>query len=239
MNNLKLIALAIALVLGFTACEKATVVSEATADVIIRAIKSPKDTSTIVFAAVHSVFSYSLIAGVSVVSPDGETLQLVDYNNLGNSFFNNIADSVYSPTPPTLGAYKYTVTFKDKEVISYTNSLSSSFVIPPPITSLTKSVADTIYLSWKAVLNADGYQIKITKTDTITKAATQLKYITPFSDSNTPKKTRLTFAMPRSYFSSSLSNSETYSIQLDALLFENTTSNFLQAIGTSSKNIRF
>ena len=239
MNKLILITLGIAITLGFTGCEKATVVSEATADVFIQSIKSPKDTSIIVYSAIHSVFSYNLISSASVVTPDGETLHLTDYDKLGNSFYNAPADTTFSRIPPTLGTYNYTVTFKDKEVLTYANSLSSTYLIPPAITALTRSTkSDSIYISWKAVTNADGYQIKISKLDTITKAVTQIKYITPFSDASVPLKTRLTFLIPRSYFTLSLNNSETYSIQLDALLFENTTSNLLQAIGTSTKHIR-
>ena len=107
------------------------------------------------------------------------------------------------------------------------------------IIPLVKVVADTIYLKWNAVANADGYQIKITKLDTITKVVTQLKYIQPFTDSSTPKKAKLYFSLPRSYFSLLLNNTETYSVQLDALLFENSTSTYLQAIGTASRNIKF
>ena len=182
MNKLILFALGIAVVIGFTGCEKATVVSTATADVFIRSIKSPKDTSISVYSVVHTVISYDLMANVSVVAPNGVTSQLVDYDKLGNSFYNLVADSLYSPTPPTPGTYNYTVAFKDKEVITYSNSLSSSYITAPTITSLVKAVADTIYLKWNAVANADGYQIKITKLDTITKVVTQLKYIQPFTD---------------------------------------------------------
>ncbi|MEI7524119.1 MAG: hypothetical protein WCJ95_07320 [Mariniphaga sp.] len=239
MNKLILFALGIAVVIGFTGCEKATVVSTATADVFIRSIKSPKDTSISVYSVVHTVISYDLMANVSVVAPNGVTSQLVDYDKLGNSFYNLVADSLYSPTPPTPGTYNYTVTFKDKEVITYSNSLSSSYITAPTITSLVKAVADTIYLKWNAVANADGYQIKITKLDTITKVVTQLKYIQPFTDSSTPKKAKLYFSLPRSYFSLLLNNTETYSVQLDALLFENSTSTYLQAIGTASRNIKF
>ena len=240
MNKFSLLVLGIAIMIGFTRCEKGTVVSEATADVFIQSIKNPKDTSFTVYAAIHSVFSYNLISSASVVTPEGITLQLTDYEKLGNSFYNAPPDSTYSPIPPTLGSYTYTVTFKDKEVLSYTNSLSSTFISPPTITSLVQSAdKDTVYMSWKTVSNADGYQIKITKLDTITKVVTQVRYISPFNDSTTPPKSSLTLGIPISYFSSSLNSSEKYSLQLDALLFENTVNSLLQAMGTTSKTIKF
>ena len=233
MKKLLFLAVGAALMLGIAGCEKATVVSVASCDGFIKSIKNPKDTSKVVYAAIHSVASYDLIASASVVAPDGvSTLQLTDYDKLGYSFYNAPADTTYSATVPPLGVYTYKVTFKDKEVISYTNSISSSILLPPTITGLTKSAnADTVYIHWKIVVNAQAYQIKISK------GTTSIKYIWPFSDSSSPLKERLTIGIPTSYFSVSQYGAGTYTIGLDGLLYESTDYTYLQSIGSSTVNV--
>ena len=225
MRKLFFLAIGAIIMLSLGSCEKATVVSQASADVFIKSIKDPKDTSHVVYAAIHSVFSYDLISSASVVSPDGVTTQLVDFDKSGNSFYNSPADSTYSLSLPPLGTYQYTVTFKDKEVITYTNSLSTSAVLPPRITSLTKSAdADSVYLTWKGVSDAQFYQIVITQ------GANQVGYIKPFGFSGNPSVQG--YGWPISFFTSG-----TYTFELDALLFESAGSGYLQALGASKKKI--
>lgn len=225
MRKLFFLAIGAIILLSLGSCEKATVVSQASADVFIKSIKDPKDTSHVVYAAIHSVFSYDLIASASVVTPAGSTLQLTDYDKTGNSFYNAPADSTYSLTLPPLGTYQYTVTFKDKEVLTYTNSLSTSAVLPPIITSLKKSAdADSVYLTWKGVTNAQYYQIMISQ------GANQVYYIKPFGFTSNPSVQG--YGWPISAFTSGI-----YTFELDVLLFESAESGYLQAIGASKKSI--
>jgi len=230
MKKLHFLTLGILIMLGLVGCEKATVVSTASVDTFIRSIKDPKDTSHVVYSAVHSVFSYNLMSAASVVTPDGLTVTLTDFDKLGNSFYNIPDDSSYSLTLPTLGTYNYTVTFKDKEVLTYTNSLSASTLQPPVITGLTQTAnSDSVYLSWKAVANAQAYQLKVTK------GTTQVYYLPAFTDASSPAKAVLKVGFAKSLFTSY--GSGTFKFEIDGLLFETTDYTYLQAIGAATKNI--
>ena len=224
---------------GLAGCEKATIVDQATADAFIQSIKNPNDTSKIVFALVHSVFSYNLMTSVSVqapvsaASPDSITTNLINYDNMGNSFYNN---PVYSASLPTPGAYTYKVTFKDGQVISYSNTLTYNILTPPYITSLAKNAtSDSIDISWNAVVNAQAYQVKVTKGTLTGASATQVYYAAPFIDLSNPLRTNLTIGVPLSAILSYGTGS--YTFEVDALLYESTVGSNLQAIGSSTKVI--
>ncbi len=230
MKQLKFLALGAMIMLGLSGCEKTAVTSTASVDTFIRSIKNPKDTTHVMYAAIHSVFSYNLMANSTVVTPDGETVQLTDFDKNGNSFYNAPADSAYSLALPTLGTYKYTVTFKDKEVITYTNTLSSSSLPPPIITSLVQTVSkDSIYISWKALSGSQAYQLKVTK------GTTQVYYQPAFTDASTPPRAVLRLGFATTLFTTY--GSGVYTFEVDGMLFESTDYTYLQAIGAASKNI--
>ena len=227
------------ILLGLSGCEKATIVDLASADVFIQSIKNPNDTAQVIFAAVHSVFSYNLMSSVSVVapisttSPDSITTQLINYDKMGNSFYNI---PVYSTSLPAPGTYTYNVTFKDGQVISFSNTLLYNILLPPNITSLAKNgTADSIDISWDAVANAQAYQVKVTKGTATGPSATQVFYAAPFIDTSNPLRTNLTIGVPLSAIISY--GSGIYTFEVDALLYESSAYTYLQAIGTSSKAV--
>ncbi len=238
MRKLFYLACSIFVMISLTGCEKSTVVSQATADAFIKSIKDPNNPGQPIYTVIHSVFSYNPISSVSVASPGGQTIQLRDYDKLGNSFYNMPTLSSYSQIVPALGTYTYTVTFKDNEVLTYTNSISSNILPPPtilglnavPVASATK---DSVYISWAAISNAQAYQIKILNT---TSDTTQVKYIAPFTDASNPKKDILRYGFPVSVLPLT-SSKQTFTFVLDALLFETTDYINLQALGESYMNI--
>ena len=239
MKKLHLITFISFILVSLSGCEKATIVDQATADAFIQSVKNPNDTAQVVFALVHSVFSYNLMTGVNVSAPittgstDTITTNLINYANMGNSFYNN---PVYLTSLPTPGAYSYKVTFKDGQVISFTNTLTYNILIPPNITFLIKSAAsDSIYISWKAVTNAQAYQIKVTKGTKIGPSATQVFYDAPFIDTSNPLRSNLTVGVPQSALISY--GTGTYTFEVDALLYESAVGGSLQAIGTSTQTI--
>ena len=230
MKQLKFLALGTVIMLGLAGCEKTAVTSSASVDTFIRSIKNPKDTTHVLYAAIHSVFSYNLMANSSVISPDGTTFQLTDFDKNGNSFYNAPADSTYSLTLPTLGTYKYTITFKDKEVITYNNTLSSSSLQPPVIVSLFQTTAkDSVYFSFKALAGSQAYQLKITK------GTTQVYYQPAFTDASTPPRTILRLGFATTLFTTY--GSGVYTFEVDGMLFESTDYTYLQAIGAAKKDI--
>ena len=239
MKKLPLLTIVSFILLGLTGCEKATIVDVATADAFIQSIKNPNDTSQVVFAVVHSVFSYNLMTTVSVeaplsaASPDSISTSLINYAKMGNSFYNH---PVYSTSLPTPGTYTYSVTFKDGQVISFNNTLLYNILLPPDITYLAKNAtADSVYISWNAVANAQAYQVKVTKGTVTGASATQVFYAAPFKDTSNPPRANLTISVPLSAVTPY--GAGTYTFEVDALLYESSAYTYLQAIGTSTKVI--
>lgn len=239
MKKLYLFALLSFTLAGLGGCEKATITDLATADAFIQSIKNPKDTAQVVFAVVHSVFSYYLMTAVSVVapltaaSPDSIITHLINYGNMGNSFYNN---PVYSSSLPAPGTYTYTVKFKDGQTITFSNTLLYNILIPPHITSLTKNgITNSIDISWNTVTNAQAYQVKVTKGTVTGASATQVYYAAPFVDTSNPPKANLTIEVP--FATITPYGSGGYTFEVDALLFESSVGTSLQAIGTSTKVI--
>lgn len=228
MKNLQVIALGALIILGLSGCEKLKVQNDASADVFVKAIID--DQGTTVYALIHSVFSYNLMASVSVKSPDGSTMQLTDFEDSGNSFYNEPDETDYLTTPPEAGTYTYTVKFDDGEEKTFTNSLSASLLAPANITSLAKSAnGDSVYIKWDAIINTHAYQLKIMN------GATQVFYQPAFADNSVPLKTSLKLGFLLNNLTAS--GLGTYTFELSGLLFETTAYDYIQAISTSKKDI--
>ena len=224
MRKLQLLTLVALTIFGLSGCEKAKVTNEASADVFVKAIKNAQGVA--VYTVIHSVFSYNVMKSVSVKSPDGTTLQLTNYENGGNSFYNAPAIAEYTTTPPVAGTYTYLVKFNDGEEITYTNSLSSSSILPANITSLTKKLAgDSVVITWDAIPTTHAYQFKILK------GTTEIYTPDPFTSPNAS----LRLAFPVSGFTST--GSGTYTFEVTGLLFETTAYTYIQAISTTSADI--
>ena len=216
------------ILLGLSGCEKAKVTNEATADVFVKAVKNAQGVT--VYTAIHSVFSYNVMKSVKVTSSDGTIVQLTNYENGGNSFYNAPAIADYTTTPPTASTYTYLVTFNDGEEITYTNSLTSSSLLPANITSLAKNTAgDSVYVKWDAIATTHAYQLKIMK------GTTEIYTPSAFADASSPLKASLRLGFPVSYFTAS--GSGTYTFEITGLLFETTAYTYIQAISTASADI--
>lgn len=230
MKKLPLFMLVFCILPGLIGCKKATTVDVAAADVFIQSIKNPNDTTQFLYAAVNSIFSYNPMSSVSVVDPGNNTMQLTNYANLGNSFYN---DPVYSANLPSFGVYNYTVKFTDGQTKTYTNTLLATTLPPPVITALGKTAKnDSINITWKAVPNAQAYQMKVTKGTG--SSLTQVYYLAPFIDGSTPLRSVLTMGVPLSTVSAY--GGGTYTFEVDALLYESTDYTYIQAVGISIKD---
>lgn len=228
MRKLQLIAIVALIMLGFSGCEKSAVTNEAYPDVFVKTIKNTQGDA--VFAAIHSVISYSGVSSVSVKAPDGTVTQLINYQNSGYSFYNEPAVTDYLPTPPAAGIYTYTVKFNNAEEKTYTNALTNAILAPANISALVKSTnGDTIYITWDAIANVDYYQLIINR------GTSQVFFADNLLDSNTPKKTFMKFGIAKAYLTSGTSG--TYSFEMAGKLYETTGSQYLQAISSATKTI--
>jgi hypothetical protein len=227
MKKLHLLALVTLIMVGLSGCEKSAVTDDATADVFIKAITNSQGVT--VYAAINSVFSYNKIKSVSVVAPDGTTTQLTNYQNAGNSFYNEPAVTDYLPTIPPLGNYIYTVTFNDETVSTYTNSLSDVNILPPSITLAKNATGDSVYISWSAIANANTYQLKVQS------ATAQVFYADGLVDNSSPKKATLKLGFLVNSLTSGTGGN--YTFTLSGLLYESTDYTYLQAVSSASKVI--
>jgi hypothetical protein len=229
MKKLHVLAVVALILFTLSGCEKQKITNQASVDVFVKAIKNSSGTT--VYTALHSVFSYNIMTAVSVKSPDGTTTQLTNYENAGNSFYNEPATTDYTSTAPSAGTYTYTVTFNDGEQITYTNSLLATSLQPAVITGLTKNTGgDSIYITWNAIAGTQAYQLKVSN------GTKQVYYQAAFADGSTPLKASLRLGYSLSTIFTN--GAGVYTFEIDGLLFESTSSaDYLQAISLSSKDI--
>jgi hypothetical protein len=230
MKKLQLLTLVALIMLGLSGCEKAAVTNSAVADVFVKSIKNAQGTT--VYAVVHSVFSYNGMTSVSVTAPDGTVMQLTNFENGGNSFFNEPAVTDYLPAFPlsAVGTYTYIVTFKDGTAITYTNPLSAATLPPANNLTVAKTVAgDSVYVRWDAITDANFYNVEILR------GTTQVYYSDKFYDDSTPKQTNLRIGFRVDNLTAGGAGIFTFNI--NGLLYETTLYDYLQAISTSTANI--
>src|SRR5665648_311611 len=218
MKKVHLLTLIALIILGLSGCEKAKRQNVALADTFVKAIKNEQGVT--VYAAVHSVFSYNVMKSVSVTSPGGTTIQLPNFENGGNSFFNEPVLADYSTTGPAAGVYTFLVKFNDGEEITYTNTLATSTLQPANITSLSKSASgDSVYIYWDAIATTHAYQIKVMK------GTTEVFFQPAFADASLPLKANLKYGFRLSNLTTS--GSGTYDFELTGLLYESTTYDYI------------
>lgn len=224
IGKISWLALGILVLVGFSTCEKATVTNVATADVFIKTLINEGDT---LFGVAHSVFSYNKMSSVSVKSPGGDSIPLPGNADGGISIFKDpsLTSGDYNKVLPLTGIYTYIVTFKDKTQLVYTNALGANFLLPAVIDSLFKSQDGlSVLLKWRKVEGAQFYQVRVTKVNSEIIPAELIS-----------QEAELKFELPISSFSRY--SPGTFTIELDALLYESTNYSQLQALSISYGSI--
>jgi len=224
MKIFQLLVLSSLIIAVLAGCEKAKETNEASTDVFVKAIKNNQ--GVIVYAVGHQVISQNGMKSVSVKSMDAITTQLIQSDGLNNLFLYEPVEADYVTTLPVAGNYTYSVTFKDEEKISYSNTLSTSVLAPPNITSLVKSAnGDSVYISWDAISGAHAYQLNVKK------GTMPVYFGSPLTGQV------LKIGIPTSAYTSYGNGIGNYTFALSGLLYETTALNYLQAISTSTKDI--
>lgn len=223
-NEVKVPFLIMILLLALISCQKDKVNDSADADVYVKSVFNDGEP---VFGLVQYVFGYSAMSSVLVQSPGGMTDQLSAYNTGKTTYYSepSIGLGTYSGTPPTPGAYVYDVTFEDGIGKSYTNELGADYLLPPSITSITKSTgSQSVTMIWEPLTGAEYFQLSILKD------ATTLYTSNPF----TPPSGN-TIDIPLSFIPSYTPGVYTY--QLDAVIYESDGSGKIQAVSSASVSI--
>ena len=224
MERIKLAFLVILVLSGLSSCRKESAADQASVDVFVKTII--KD-GIQYYGASHFVVGTDAMKSVAVSSPDGVTDSLFSYDS-SNLYYHldpSINFGTYYTTPPTSGTYTYSIKFNDGLVKSFTNVLATTHLVPPTIESLVKSTdGTTVNLKWDAVPGAEAYAVKVTKGGI--QAYSVPSYIDP---------SILEYDLPITSLSTYAPG--TFTFEIDAILFESTTSASYQSIGASTANI--
>jgi hypothetical protein len=207
---------------GFFSCDKGTVTNQAIADAFIKSLIYQGDT---LYGVAHSVVSYNGIKQASVRTPEGDTLLLPSKTDNGISFYKEPAfqNGDLTVVPPNSGTYSYRVTFRDNTQSTFTNTLGGNYLRPVRIDSLNR-LNQSVVLRWDPVPDAQGYQIRIVKGNSEVIAAKVYFELDP-----------LRLEYPISSFSPYLPG--TFTVEVDALLFESSAHQQLQAISVSTASV--
>ena len=223
-----LILINMLLLFGLSNCQQTTVTDVATADVFIKTIINQGDT---LFGTAHSVFSYNRMSFVAVKPPNGDSIPLPGIVDGGISIFKDpsLALGDYKKVLPLAGTYTYDVTFKDKSQQTLTNALGADFILPAVIVSLVKSSDGlSVILNWNTVPGAQLYQIRVTKGTTEVIPA---QLYSPAASSSAI----LEVQFPITSFSRYLPG--TFTVELDALLYESADLLLIQAMSVTNWSI--
>lgn len=223
METLKLSLLAILILSGFSSCRKTSAVDTAEVDVFV---KSTLINGLTAYGTAHFVTGTDPMISVAVHSPDGVTDSLFSYDS-SNLYYHlepSFLNGTYSATPPAPGTYTYNIKFNDGKEKSFTNVLAPNYLMPPTIVSLVKSTdANSIMLQWNPVAGAQAYEVIVTKGGMQIYASA---YLNP---------SLYEFDLPVTNIAAYTPG--TFTFELDAVTFESTTSNYLQAISSSTTTI--
>jgi hypothetical protein len=165
MKNLGLSFLTILIMVFSFSCKKDGTSNNATADVFVRSFMDPSKV-----ISYNTVFSVTFIGGITAATAEGPGIpafSLMDHFGDGTAFFKDssmAAGGGYNHTPPQAGTYTFHVTFNDGSQKVFTNTLSSTILLPPVIDSLYKKpfgLDQSVRFAWEPVVGAQYYQIRL------------------------------------------------------------------------------
>jgi hypothetical protein len=224
-QGLRISALILLVVVGLMGCKKDSRSDEAVADVYIKSVLNDGQP---VFGLAHYVFGYSAIKSVSVNMPDQTMDQLNPYDETGTVFYSEPTpmNGSYSSVIPAKGTYNYGVKFTDGVEKVFKDELEDKYLLPPDITSISKSADNSkVTLKWATLTGAEYYQFTIKKTG-LNVYSSQVFAIT--SSENY-------LDIPLSIIPSF--SAGTYTFELNAFKYHSVNKSSLQAVSTASADI--
>ena len=175
-------------------------------------------------------YSYSDMATVRANLKDvtNPVYDLTPYLGYAQDFTWSTPLSQFSSSIPTIGEYIFNATFKNGEVLTFSNRLTNSYILPPEIESCTFLLtSDRIDIDWKSVAKADSYNIKLLDDEG------KILFVSPLYNNTI---NTYSFGMTTQGWmpGSAPSDGDTVTVELAAYLMEkNTSEGDLQAISKS------
>jgi hypothetical protein len=220
-NSIKISLLVMIMIVGLLSCKKDKPNDDAVADVYIKSILSD---GVPVFGLVHTVVGYSAMSSVTVQSPSGVADQLNAYNSGKMIYYTepSLTLGTYSDSQPESGEYSYGVTFEDGTEKVFTNELKDIYLLPPTINSIEKSIDNqNVIMSLAPLTGVEYYQLSVSKDGTVLNTSDLL--LPPSGNNIVIPLTFIPYYTPGAY-----------TFQLDAVIYESSSSNKLQALSTAS-----
>lgn len=223
MKKLKLLVLVILILGGLSSCHKYSPTDGASVDVFVRSILA---NGQLYFAPTYDATGTDAMKSIGVHSPDGITDSLFSFDSSYLYFHKepSVGLGDYSTTRPAAGTYTFDIKFNDKVEKSFTNELSSIYLLPATIVSIAKATdINAVKLTWEAVTGAEAYQLLVYKAGVLIFSS---QYLDPAGT---------TVNLPISYISAYQPG--TFTFELDAISFESATSSQIQAVSSTTSNI--
>jgi hypothetical protein len=160
MKKLSFILFLIGSILAFNSCNDDEVDFNAYGDVIV--LSRYLETDELEFAAAYYAYGNKSMENVTVITPDGNNIELEPYNEyITSSFKKEPTDENYSPNLPLSGVYQFVISTTSNETDSVSDIVESeNFVYPVKINDVSFT-DNTLSAEWDEVPNADAYGIRI------------------------------------------------------------------------------
>ncbi len=215
----------IGLTIILSSCTKTVVNNEVYVDSYIHSINSRAGEP--VYNVMHTAYSFSKIATVSVTGTSGAPINLTNAADNGFSFYTPLDTASYQLTSPAADSYAYMATYDDGTISTINNAIIATSVMPAKMLAVVKT-ASNIELSWKPVVNVQAYRIRIYSEDPNSKV-TSLIYESGFY---LPKDAISDLSIPFSLVSFSQYLSTNLTFEVSSFVFED-NSDLYQAISTA------
>lgn len=176
----KYFAVAILMVSLLSSCSKTVVNNAVFTDSYIHAVFNTKDTVESkrypIYSVMHTAYCYTKLGSVRVNGSSGSVVNLTDFDQSGFSFYTPIKDSAsYKIAVPAAENYTYNVSYVSGETVAQTDATVVKSLMPARnlnAVRTTTTTADNIVVSWKPVVNAEAYKIRIHCEDLTSKVQT-------------------------------------------------------------------
>jgi hypothetical protein len=224
MERIKLSVLALLILSALSSCRKQAASDSATVNVFVKSILVDGHSY---FAASHMVSGTDAMRSVAVHTPDGVTdsLTSTDSSHLFYSLLPTFDVGGYTPDLPASGTYTYDIKFNDGIEKTFTDTLTSSYLLPASNLSAVESAdGSSVNVTYNPVASVQKYQLLVTIGGIAVFSST---YISPSLNTN--------IILPTSYLSQYMPG--TFTFEIDAILFRSSGYNLVQAVSAATTTV--
>lgn len=178
--------------------------------------KMDMEADTVVYARAYFVYANQPMSSAKVSLPEGGTITLTDTDANKRTYFSEPDSADYSTDAPEAGNFTFTVVNEDIESTYAETTELKTFEIPE-ITEVTPTVGSGIIaVKWNKVTNADSYVVRLQDDEGET------VFVGTLLSSSVDN---FQIAASTGTFTKQLITGDTYTVDLRAILYEDTATN--------------